>query len=185
MMGEAVRISKAKSPLVRAYLTFRKKHPVVGSWDFQVAVPLGVLAGIFGALSVTARANASTAVIGMGAINVALLSVTLVAAQLLLTVEDENYVQVLTFASGSLKRAAQPYLIVAGVAGAGIAFSALSSLMWPPSPHWIAGCLLGIVVLLTAWTVGGTIQLIELTVWHADQRAKLLTLGSKRGRKAS
>jgi hypothetical protein len=185
MMGEAVQIAKTKSPPVRAYLAFRKKHPVVGSWDFQVAVLLGVVAGAFGGVDTKVRANTSNAVIGMGAIDVALLSVTLVAAQLLLTVEDENYVQVLTLASGSIKKAAQPYLIVAGVAGLGIVFSALSSLMWPPSELWVAGSLLGIVVLLTAWTVGGTIQLIELTVWHADQRAKLIMLRSKQGRKAS
>jgi hypothetical protein len=158
---------------------------VIGSWDFQIAVPLGVLAGTFGGLSATVRTNASNAVLGMGAIDVALLSVTLVAAQLLLTVEDDNYVRVLTHASGSIKRAAQPYLVVAGVAGIGIAFSALSSLMWAPSILWVAGTLLGAVVFFTAWTVSGTIQLIGLTVWHADQRAKLLIIGGKQGRKAS
>jgi hypothetical protein len=120
----------------------------------------------------------------MGAIDVALLSVTLIAAQLLLTVEDENYVRVLTIASGSIKKAAQPYLVVAGVAGIGIAFSALTSLMWAPSILWVAGSLLGAVVLFTSWTVSGTIQLIGLTVWHADQRAKLLMIGGKQGRKA-
>jgi hypothetical protein len=185
MMGEAVQITKTRTPLVRAYFAFRNKHTVIGSWDFQIAVPLGVLAGTFGGLSATVRTNASNAVLGMGAIDVALLSVTLVAAQLLLTVEDDNYVRVLTHASGSIKRAAQPYLVVAGVAGIGIAFSALSSLMWAPSILWVAGTLLGAVVFFTAWTVSGTIQLIGLTVWHADQRAKLLIIGGKQGRKAS
>ena len=184
-MGEAIQITKTKVPLVRVYLDFRKKHPLIGSWDFQIALPLGVVAGVFGGLSATIRANAANAVIGMGAIDVALLSVTLIAAQFLLSMEDENYIQVLTIASGSIRKAAQPYLTVAGVAGIGIAFSAISSLVWPPTVLWIAGSLLGVVVFLTGWTVGGTIQLIELTMWHADQRARLITLRAKQGRKAS
>jgi hypothetical protein len=48
------------------------------------------------------------------------------------------------------------------------------ALAWPALPMVAQAILFGLSTGLTAWAVAGSIQLVELTTWHADQRAILM-----------
>jgi hypothetical protein len=153
--------------------TRRNGSDVFLSVDFYVGVASGVGAAV-SAMDHDVRANGVTVLLPEAGVAVALSAVVLAAMAILATFFDDWYRRVLETVSGSVGQALMPYRVIAWVAGTATVVALLTALAWPGMQPWLQAVLLGIATGLTAWTVAGCVQLTNLTIWHADQRAKLM-----------
>lgn len=143
------------------------------SADCGVGIAGGVVAGI-AATDKSVRANAVTILLPEAGIAVALFTVVIAAMAILATFFDDAYRRVLETASGSVGKALRPYRVVAVIAGAATLAALLAALVWPAVSTLLEAIFLGLATGLTAWTIAGCVQLTSLTIWHADQRSKLM-----------
>jgi hypothetical protein len=144
----------------------------VRSWDFGVAVLVGGLAVAFGQDEKVLDKGVTIA-LAAGAAGVAVLGVVLAALAVITAFFDGHYRRVLE-STGSIRRAMAPYLVTAGVAGAAALCALVTALGWPEFGSTLRIGTLALTVFLTAWAMAGTVSLVEITIFHAEQRAALM-----------
>jgi len=141
-----------------------------------VGVIAGASAGAAVGFSEPIAKEAVTILLAEAAVGVALAAVVLAALAIFATFFDDSYRQVLEAASdrNSVRDATFPYEVVAVLAGLSTIAGLLVALAWPalPKAGEIAG--LGIATGFSIWAIAGSIQLVGLTAWHAEQRATLM-----------
>jgi len=87
---------------------------------------------------------------------------------------DPYYLQILQLAPDGVRGALRPFLTVAVVGGAATVWSAMSALVAPALNTGAQAVAVGVGGLFTVWAVAGTVQLVELVVFHGEKRAELL-----------
>lgn len=143
------------------------------SWAFYVAVGSAVVTGI-AAIDEDVRNNGVTILLPEVGVGVALSAVVLAAIAIFTTFFDDWYRRVLETASGSVRAALLPYRVVAVIAGWATLLGLVVAVTWPVLPAAAQAILLALATGLTVWAIAASVQLVELTMWHADQRAKLM-----------
>jgi hypothetical protein len=145
---------------------------VLKGWDFWVGLLGGGIAAV-AATSRTVRDAGVTVLLGEAAIGIALLSVVLAGLAIITPTFDGLYRRVLEKAGG-VRQALDPYLLIAAVSGIGAVVAVLGALTWPELGTSLRVLILGLATMLAVWAISGTVSLVELTIFHADQRAELL-----------
>ena len=145
---------------------------VFKSWDFYVAAGCGGLAvGLFFLQGV--RQAAVPILITEAAIGVALTSTVFGAVAVFATFYDGSYRRVLELAGG-LRSALMPFVVVGVVAASAGVVGVVAALALPALALWLAAVATGAATLLCVWALTGTVSLIELTLFHAGERARLM-----------
>lgn len=144
--------------------------------DAMVGLAAGVGAGVAVGFSKSIGKEAVTILLAEAAVGVALAAVVLAALAIFATFFDDSYRQVLEAASdrNSVRDATFPYEVVAALAGLSTIAGLLVALVWPALPPVGEIIGLGLATGLSIWAVAGSIQLVGLTAWHAEQRATLM-----------
>jgi hypothetical protein len=125
------------------------------------------------ASSSAVRAQGVTIAVAAGACGVAVVSVVLGALAVISALFDGHYRRVLEMAGG-IRNAMRPYLVVSAVAGCTTVAAIVTALGWPIFGMWGQLLSLAFTVFLTGWCVFGMVSLVELTIFHAESRAKLM-----------
>lgn len=131
---------------------------------------MSVLAGA----SERVRDEAVTVLIAESALGAGLLAVVLAALAILVVFFDDYYRQILTAVPGGVAGAMLPYQTVAVVGAATAAIGLVTAVAWPTIPAFAQALLLGLTTWLLVWAAVGTVHLVNLTVFHGLQRARLL-----------
>jgi hypothetical protein len=76
--------------------------------------------------------------------------------------------------AGGIREAMAPYMVVATVAGLSVLAALIVAVGWPEFSSALQMGGLGVSTALAAWSVAGTVSLVELTIFHAEQRAVLM-----------
>jgi hypothetical protein len=145
------------------------------SWDLYLGFAAFAVSAALAAASPAVRGNALTVLIAESALSVALLGAVLTALAVLVTFFDDYYRQVLSQASErGVAGAIAPYQIVAFVSAWGAAIGFIVALAWPVLPATLQAVGLGLTTGLVVWASFGVVQLVNMTVFHGGQRARLL-----------
>jgi hypothetical protein len=107
------------------------------------------------------------------AAGVAITATVFGAVAVFTTFYDGTYRRVLEL-SGGFRSALMPYIVVGVVATTAGLTGLISALALPALGVWPAAFSVAIPTLFCAWTLTGTISLIEITLFHATERAKLM-----------
>jgi hypothetical protein len=142
-------------------------------WDFVVGLGVGVLVAWL-ACDSTVRDHGVTLTIATGAVGVAIISAVLTALAVIAALFDGPYRRVLIDDAGGIREAMAPYMVVASVAGLSVIAALIVAVGWPEFSPALQMAGLGVSTALAAWSVAGTVSLVELTIFHAEQRAKLM-----------
>ena len=142
------------------------------SWDFFVAVGCGGIAFGLGFID-DVRDAAVPVLITEAAIGVALTATVFGAIAVFATFYDGAYRRVLEIAGG-FHSALMPYIVIGVVAAAAGIVGLIGALALPALGAWPTAIVLGTATLLCAWALTGTVALIELTLFHATERAHLM-----------
>jgi hypothetical protein len=143
-----------------------------GAWDFKVGAIVGVVSVAL-ASAHAVRDAATTVLLTSAGVDVAVTATILAALTIFTTLFDSSYRLILE-AAGGFRKALMPYTTVACVAALAALVALLASLAAPDLGQWPGALAIGVSMLLTAWALAGTASLVELTHFHADQRARLL-----------
>lgn len=141
-------------------------------WDVWVGAVAGVIAGLC-ATSGNVRREGVTALLAEAAVGVTVLGVVLAALAIFTPTFDGLYRRVVVGAGG-VKEALRPYMLTSSVGGAAATLAVVSALAWPILGVGLKMFTLGISTLLAVWAIAGTVSLVELTLFHAHQRAELM-----------
>jgi hypothetical protein len=144
------------------------------SWDLYVGFVGFATTAALAAGSDHVRKDAVTILIAESALGVALLAVVLAALAVLVTFFDDYYRQILSQAPRGVPGAMVPYQVVAFVGACGASVGFLTALAWPILPDVLQALLLGLTTGFVIWAAAGTVQLVNITVFHGVQRARLL-----------
>ena len=156
-----------------ASLWVRENWPDLKSWDLGLGAVSFCVTGVVAASNDGVRENASTVLIAESALGVGLLAVVLTALAVLVTFFDDYYRQVLSSVPhGGGVMVAYQVVAFAGAATAVIGF--VAAISWPVMPAALQAFSLGATTGLLTWATAGTLQLVNLTVFHGRQRAHLL-----------
>lgn len=120
------------------------------------------------------RDQGVTLTIATGAVGVAIISAVLTALAVIAALFDGPYRRVLIDDAGGIREAMAPYMVIAGVAGLSVLAALIVAVGWPGFSSALQMAGLGVSTALAAWSVAGTVSLIELTIFHAEQRAALM-----------
>lgn len=142
-------------------------------WDFGVGVAAGLLVAWL-ACDSAVRDQGVTLTIATGAVGVAIISAVLTALAVIAALFDGPYRRVLIEEAGGIREAMAPYMVIASVAGSSVAAALIVAVGWPAFSSALQMAGLGVSTALAAWSVAGTVSLIELTIFHAEQRAALM-----------
>lgn len=162
----------AKRPPEASRPRMIERYPTLWSPDFGIGVGAGAGAGVAAALSAAVEQHGFVALLAIGGADVAVLGVVLVGVQLFISSLEPDYELALSF-QGGIKGAIRPYLTVAAVAGAGAVVALVAAITWSLAPSAFMGVNLATAVLLTVWSVVGTVQLVDISVFHLEQRSNL------------
>jgi len=143
-----------------------------GAWDFKVAAACGLAAGLL-SLVADVRRDATTVLLASAGVDVALTATILAALAIFTTSFDSAYRLVLE-AAGGVRRALMPYTVVACAAAVGTLVALMAALGSPDLTKWPDAVVIAVSMLLTSWSILGTASLVELTHFHATQRAQLM-----------
>jgi hypothetical protein len=149
-----------------------ERFPTLASWDLWVGLVAGPACGLVTALSAAVRGNGFTIALAAVGVDIAILGVVLVTMQLFLALLDADFALAIDNAGG-LDDATRPYLTVAKVAGVGALVAIIGAICWAVAPWWGAALIIGATVLLAAWAIAGTVQLVELSLFFSDKRGRL------------
>lgn len=142
------------------------------SWDFLVALGFG--AASFGLGFVDAVRDAAVPIlIAEAAIGVAVTATVFAALAVFATFYDGTYRRVLELAGG-FRSALMPYIVVGVVSAAAGVVGLVAALALPALGAWAIEVAIALPTFLCVWTLTGTVSLIELTLFHAEARAKLM-----------
>jgi hypothetical protein len=142
------------------------------SWDFIVAVGFGGVG--FGLAFVAAVRQAAVPIlITEAAIGVAMTATVFGALAVFTTFYDGTYRRVLELAGG-FRSALMPYIAIGVVAATAGLSGLIAALALPALGVWATAFAVAIPTLLCAWTLTGTVSLIEITLFHATERARLM-----------
>lgn len=143
-----------------------------GSWDFIVSVGFGGVG--FGLVFVPAVRRAAVPIlITEAAIGVAMTATVFGALTVFTTFYDGAYRRVLEFAGG-FRSALMPYIVIGVVAAAAGLSGLIAALALPALGVWASAFAVAIPTLFCAWTLTGIVSLIELTLFHATERSRLM-----------
>ncbi|MDX6622846.1 MAG: hypothetical protein QOE75_778 [Solirubrobacterales bacterium] len=119
------------------------------------------------------RDQGVTLTIATGAVGVAIISAVLTALAVIAALFDGPYRRVLE-AAGGIREAMAPYIVIAIAAGLSVTAALVVAVGWPEFSPVLQRVGLGVATALATWSVAGTVVLIELTIFHAEQRAALM-----------
>jgi hypothetical protein len=106
------------------------------------------------------------------AIGAAILATVLTALSVVATFFDSAYRRVLEEAhEGDLRPAFEPYAVVGYAAAATTILALVGAVAWKALPGGAQAVLLGAAVLTSVWSIAGAASLIEMTLFHARNRA--------------
>lgn len=142
-----------------------------GRWDFVGAIAVGAISVLL-ATKHAIREDSVTVLLAAGAAGLAILGVVLAAMAIIAPFVDSHYRRVLDHAGG-VRSALAPYLLVAGVGALTAIVALVAALAWPTGGWLLQAVLDGLTMGLAAYAILGALSLVELTIFHADQRAKL------------
>lgn len=143
------------------------------SWDFYVGVALGCV-GAGASLVRSVRDAAVPILLAEAAVGVALTATVLAAMAIVATFFDPTYRRVLDLAGG-FRAALMPYAVVGVVSAAGGAVGLIGALLLPALGKTVGAIDVGLSTLLFGWALAGTVAITELTLFHASQRASLMS----------
>lgn len=141
-------------------------------WDLAVGVVVGSLVAYL-ACDSAVRDQGVPLIIAIGAVGVAIISAVLTALSVIAALFDGPYRKVLIDAGG-IREAMAPYMVIAVAAGLSVLAALVVAVGWPEFSPALQRAGLGVGTALAAWSVAGTVSLIDLTIFHASQRAKLM-----------
>lgn len=141
-------------------------------WDCVVGLAAGLLTAWL-ACDSAVRDEGVTLAIAAGAVGVAIISAVLTALAVIAALFDGPYRQVLEKAGG-IREATAPYLVVAAIAGMAVVVALIVAIGWVAFSPSLQRVGLGTSAALASWCVAGTVGLVELTIFHAEQRAALM-----------
>lgn len=118
------------------------------------------------------RRQGVTMLLAEAAVAIGVLAIVLTAMTVINGFIDGNYRKVLE-AVGGAQRAFLPFRVVAFVAAAATVAAIISAVGWPALSAWPRAGLLTLCCGLTAWSVAGVVSLIEIVIFHTEQRALL------------
>lgn len=143
------------------------------SWDFYVGVFFGAFGGGI-TLDARVRDAAVPVVLAESAIGVALTATVFAAVAIFATFFDSSYRRVLDLAGG-FRNALRPYMVVDAIAALSGGAGVIAALWLPALDRWEASVAVGVSTWLVAWAIAGTVSLVDITVFHATQRARLMS----------
>lgn len=149
------------------------------SWDLFVGGLAAAVVVVAAGFNGDVRSNGVTILIAESALGLALMSVVLGTLGLLVSFIDERYRQVIALTPGGIGAAWQPYKTVAFLGGMAALVGLLAAVLWETMNNWGQATLLGCASGLLIWAIGGTIQIVFLTAWHGQQRARLMQVLSE------
>jgi hypothetical protein len=144
------------------------------AWDFIVGFGAFDLVCVVAGTQASVRQSGVTVLFAEMALGAALLAVVLGALAILVTFFDEHYRQVLAAADNGMRGAMLPYQTVATVAGLATLTSLGTAVIWPALPWWAQTALWGVATWFVVWALVGTVQIVNITAFHGDQRGRLL-----------
>jgi hypothetical protein len=118
------------------------------------------------------REDAVTVLLALAAAGLAVLSIVLGSMAIFATFFDQHYRRVLEQAGG-MSIALRPFLIVATAGALALVIGVLATLAWPVGGWLLQAALTSVTAALGAYAVFGGLSLVELTIFHAQQRAEL------------
>ena len=132
------------------------------------------------------RSEAVPILITAAALGAGFLAVVLAALAILVTFFDEGYRKILANTPRGIAGAMMPYKTVAVIGGATGGVALIGATAWPAlTPASQAG-VIGVTLGLLVWAGAGTLQLVDTTIFHGVQRAKLLeALAEYRSRRSA
>jgi hypothetical protein len=147
-------------------------------WKYILKSPdciVGVCVGLAVFFASSARPGLRQAhLLDVGAgINVAVLAVVIASLAIVATFMDEEYRLVLKTAFGSIRRAYEPYEVVAAISGAAAFVSVAGLFVWPIAPGWAQSLVLSLSLGLSAWSVIGTVQLVRITATQGQHSSRV------------
>jgi hypothetical protein len=143
------------------------------AWDSYAGLVLGGGAGGL-TLFRSVRTGAVPVLLAEAAIGVGLAAVVFAAMAIFGTFFDASYRRVLDLAGG-FRSALMPYITVCVIAAACGCLGILAALALPAVPTWLAAVLCGVSTWFCGWAVAGTVSITALTLFHAHQRAELMS----------
>ncbi len=141
-------------------------------WDFLTAI--GCAAAAFGLAFITSVHQSAQAVLFAEiAVGVAMTATVLAALAIFATFFDGAY-RIVLEQSGGFGDALMPFVTIAVVAAIGALTALIAAIGVPATGKLVGALALGVPTLFCAWTLTGSISLVELTAFHAKQRAALM-----------
>lgn len=132
---------------------------------------LGVAAGVL-CVNDHVRAQGPTMLLASAALGAAFLATVLTALSVVSTFFDSAYRRVLEEAHrGDIRPALLPYGVVAYVSAVATLLGLIGAIVWAALPGGLQGVLMGLAALFAAWAVAGSASLVQITLFHARQRA--------------
>jgi hypothetical protein len=151
----------------------RLLHLIADRWDGALAIAATCVTFAFAAADRDVVHGAVPILLGLATAGLAVVGIVLTAIAILAAFFDPHYRRVLEAADG-IRSALKPYLIVAAAGGASTVIGLVAAMAWPVSgPAIIGGAVLAACVGIATWAVFGVVSLVELTIFHAGERAAL------------
>jgi hypothetical protein len=142
------------------------------SSDFALGLAVGAAVGSVAAVEQRVRADASAPLIAEASVAAVVLAIVLAALTLVAVFFDDLYRAVLERASG-WRSATRPYLVIAMSSGAAVVSGLTGAILWSVFPAVVQAGWLAFTTFTLVWSTMGAIQLVEITMFHGEQRAKL------------
>lgn len=142
------------------------------SWDFYVAAVCAALTFWLASID-EVHANGQAVLFAEAAIGVAMTATVLTALAIFATFFDGTYRLVLE-KGGGFRDALMPYVTVAVIAAVSALTALIAALAMPAASELAGAFALSVPTLFCVWTLTGSISLVGLTAWHAQERAALM-----------
>lgn len=143
------------------------------AWDFRVGVLCGAVAFLLGTAA-DVRAQAPTVFIAEAALGAAFMATVFTVLAMFATFLDGAYRRILDAASG-FRDELMGYYVVAAVGGLTAGVSTLAVIAEPILGQWSGAAALGASTFLCTWAIAGVVDLTAHTLFHAVQRAQLMS----------
>lgn len=145
----------------------------VQSVDTAIGTAAGVLAGIAGHSVHGLLAHATNVVYAEIALAAAILAVVLTALSVLVAFLGDEFVAFLRTSGIGVEGAMRPYKVTAVISSLGVVVGLGTAIAWSVADPWTRDVLFATSTGLTVWAVVGTAQLIFLTAWFGQLRARI------------
>lgn len=158
------------------------KDKVILSWDFLIAVVVGIVAWVIVSDADAARVLARLTGAGI-AVSSALVGVVIAALAVIVAFLDDEFTALMDRATkdryGGMEGQLFPFWFVTGLGILTVLVSVGTTAFGTGAPDWVARILVGVVTVLLVWTALGVFNIVSYL--HATGVSKALWIRKQRG----